>query len=1042
MRESLGVKMSRKGKLPSDAPSPDVTERKRAEEVLQEREEAYLDLLENANDLVQSVAPDGRFLYVNRRWRETLGYTEEEISRLSLFDIIHPDSQAHCMEIFQQVISGGSVDRVEAAFVTKDGKKVMVEGSANCRFVDGKPIATRGIFRDITERREVEEKLLRAAGEWRQTFDAISDLLSIHDKDFKIVRVNKAYASAFKMKPQELIGKTCYEVVHGTREPWPDCPHKRVLETKRPATAQFFEPRLGIYLEVSASPIFDDKGEVTGIVHLAKDITERREAEELYRTLATSSPTAVYIAQEGKIVFANPQLQKVTGYSEDELLGKEPLVLVYPEDREQVRESAVAMLKGNRSSPYEFRTIDKAGETMWHLGTVSSINYKGKPATLGNFIDITERKRVEEELRSSEERLKILFEFAPDAYYLNDLKGNFIDGNKAAEELTGYKKHELIGKSFLKLKLLPSRQIPKAAKLLAKNALGKPTGPDEFILNRKDGSQVPVEIMTFPIRFKGQALVLGIARDITERKQAEEALGESEEKYRAIFESANDIFLLLDSEGTILDVNKKVKEIGGYEREELIGENIGSLAMMIPKKSLDIILKNFAKRMAGVTVPPYEIEVIGKGGKLMTMEINAVTVKKEGKTVGDLAILRDITERKRLEHNLRERVKELECLYGIAVITEKPGITLDKLCQQVVDLLPAGWQYPEITGARIIIKDRKFETENYRETEWKQSSDIRARGAKVGVVEVCYLEERPEIDEGPFSREERMLISAVAERVGENIERMQAEEELMEKTRQLEAASGAKSEFLASMSHELRTPLNVIMGFSELLLDGVPGEINDEQRECLGDVLGSGQHLLALINDVLDLSKVEAGKIELRLENLNLADIIDDVVQGVKPMLDDNGHQLKVRVEAGLPQVHADKKRLRQVLLNLLSNAIKFTAAGGELGIEAGRQGEWCQISVVDSGIGIRQEDQERIFEAFTQVDTLPEREKGGTGLGLALTRQFVEAGGGKIWVESEYGKGSKFTFTLPLAREGEPPLEEDKKELVGGLLKQRDYVI
>jgi len=239
---------------------------------------------------------------------------------------------------------------------------------------------------------------------------------------------------------------------------------------------------------------------------------------------------------------------------------------------------------------------------------------------------------------------------------------------------------------------------------------------------------------------------------------------------------------------------------------------------------------------------------------------------------------------------------------------------------------------------------------------------------------------------------------------------------LFEANEELRKTTQAKSEFLAHMSHELRTPLNAIIGFSELILDGVPGEINDEQRQCLNDIYNSGQHLLNLINDVLDLSKVEAGKIELKLESLNLAGVIRRVIQTVKPMLDDNRHELKVSIEEGLPQVRTDRSRLRQIFFNLLSNAVKFTPPGGKLGIAVSRDGDWCQVSVVDNGIGIREEDQERIFETFSQGETLPGRESEGTGLGLALTKQLVEICGGKIWVESKYGKGSRFTFTLPLA--------------------------
>ena len=227
----------------------------------------------------------------------------------------------------------------------------------------------------------------------------------------------------------------------------------------------------------------------------------------------------------------------------------------------------------------------------------------------------------------------------------------------------------------------------------------------------------------------------------------------------------------------------------------------------------------------------------------------------------------------------------------------------------------------------------------------------------------------------------------------------------------------AKSAFLASMSHELRTPLNTITGFCQLLLDGIPGKINEEQRQCLSDILDSGQHLLNLINDVLDLSKAEAGKLELKPENLDVADIIDNVVQTVKPMLTDNRHKLGLSIEKGLPEIRADKGKLRQIFLNLVSNAINFTPAGGQLSIKVSRQGDWCQVSVVDNGMGIKKEEQERIFQPFTRIDKLPDRKRAGTGLELALTKQFVEIMSGKIWVESEYGKGSRFILTLPLAR-------------------------
>ncbi|MBA7617927.1 Non-motile and phage-resistance protein [subsurface metagenome] len=221
---------------------------------------------------------------------------------------------------------------------------------------------------------------------------------------------------------------------------------------------------------------------------------------------------------------------------------------------------------------------------------------------------------------------------------------------------------------------------------------------------------------------------------------------------------------------------------------------------------------------------------------------------------------------------------------------------------------------------------------------------------------------------------------------------------------------------MANMSHGLRTPLNAILGFSELMRDEVPGKINDEQRQSLDDILNSGKHLLNLINEVLDLSKIESGKTKLKLTNIALTEVIDSLARTMMPILALRKQSLDVEVEEGLPLAHADKSRLTEVFLNLLGNAAKFTPDGGRLKVEAARDGDWCQVSVIDSGIGIKKEEQERIFDPFYQLDNPLTRGKSGTGLGLTLVRQIVEKHGGRVWVESEYGKGSRFTFTLPLA--------------------------
>jgi signal transduction histidine kinase len=248
------------------------------------------------------------------------------------------------------------------------------------------------------------------------------------------------------------------------------------------------------------------------------------------------------------------------------------------------------------------------------------------------------------------------------------------------------------------------------------------------------------------------------------------------------------------------------------------------------------------------------------------------------------------------------------------------------------------------------------------------------------------------------------------------------EQQVEERTRELgqaiielESASRHKSDFLANMSHELRTPLNAIIGFSEVLLERMFGDINSKQKEYLQDILSSGRHLLSLINDILDISKVEAGRMELQPGPVDLRFVLQNAISLVRERATRQGISLALDIDQSVGAIEADERRVKQILFNLLSNALKFTPAGGRVMVTAALLGDAVQISVRDTGIGIKSEDQDRIFEEFQQAG--PGKAVEGTGLGLALAKRFVEMHGGRIWVESAVGTGSSFTFTLPLHR-------------------------
>jgi signal transduction histidine kinase len=259
------------------------------------------------------------------------------------------------------------------------------------------------------------------------------------------------------------------------------------------------------------------------------------------------------------------------------------------------------------------------------------------------------------------------------------------------------------------------------------------------------------------------------------------------------------------------------------------------------------------------------------------------------------------------------------------------------------------------------------------------------------------------------------LVTALANQSKVAVENAHLFLEIEEKSEQLEIANRHKSEFLANMSHELRTPLNAIIGFSEVLLDRMFGEINDKQDEYLQDIFGSGKHLLSLINDILDLSKIEAGRMELELTTFSLPMAIDNALTLVRTRAENHGITLATDVDGRLGDFVGDERKIKQILLNLLSNAVKFTPEGGRVGVHAAPANGHVEVAVSDTGIGIAQADQALIFEEFRQAGTDHAGKREGTGLGLTLTRKFVELHGGSIGLKSEVGRGSTFTFTLPV---------------------------
>ena len=372
---------------------------------------------------------------------------------------------------------------------------------------------------------------------------------------------------------------------------------------------------------------------------------------------------------------------------------------------------------------------------------------------------------------------------------------------------------------------------------------------------------------------------------------------------------------------------------------------------------------------------------------------------------------------------------------------------MDGLLTQALETIAAAWEYPDITCVRITLEGREYVTSNWSETRWTQSAPITNREGTVGTLEVAYLEEKPELDEGPFLKEERELIAALAKLFGDFTERrrvtlavteqagrlIRSNAELESANRELMKLDRMKSDFVSNVSHELRTPLTAVKAYAETLIEHK--SLSEEQRESFAKIiLEQSDRLATLVDDLLDVSKTEAGALRMELAPINVDRAIATAMQSVGPGTQKEGIEINVRPSQKDNYVLADENRFVQVLVNLLNNSVKFTGRGGRIdvisvpvadsaggSVQSEVKPTYLRITISDNGIGIAPEELDRVFDRFKQVAEKTGGKPAGTGLGLTICRNLVLAMGGRIWAESSVEKGSRFHFTLPLAQGLEP---------------------
>jgi len=903
---------------------------------------------------------------------------------------------------------------------------------------------------ELEERNRADQALRESEARYRGVVSALAEGILVYGMDGTIVDYNASAQTILDLPEGSLRGSRSshpnWHVLHedGSEFKPEENPTLYTLRTGKPCSNVIMglnkpDGRM-IWLSVNTQPMAKEGEALKGVVASFADITASRvaqlalrESEEKLRLITGTIEDVFWMHTPGitHVLYASPAFEKLWQMPVAQLYlsPRDFLSIIHPDDLAAYKERIDTSDAKGAAYEIEYRILPADGSLRWIrergfpiLGDDGSLRLMTCVCT-----DIT-GWRVAQEMQRFQASL--LAKVAQ-AVIATDLSGKVTYWNKFAETLYGWSEAEVLGKQNAQL-VAHSISPEQSAQIEEKLNRGE-VWVGELPAISKDGRVFPTHVNLTPL-LDGQGspmAVISVAYDVTESRRQEQALRASEEKYRALMESLDNVIISVDQNGVLLYLNELAAQMFGAQASVLQGKSIHDLfPEPAASRYLDLVrqairqgrqevFENQSKvkgqmRWHRTTIQP----IYGADGQVMYALVNATDIHDLKTTQQQLEDLN-----RTLEERVRERTQEVrrsETTYRALFENSNDGIYLFSPFGETVAVNQKGLDILGLSREEFLThRIGDMIVPGQRQEEYDRFSAV-LRGEAVPLYERTYLKaggEQVEVEVNLSAiREPSGQIILVQSVVRDITLRKQAEETLRRANQEMGSAMRMKDEFLASMSHELRTPLTGILGISEALQMQTYGALNERQLRSVGNIENSGRHLLELINDILDLSKLEAGKLTLEMDWLQLNDVCEASLHLIRAMAQKKSQDVSYAISPPDIMMQGDGRRLKQILVNLLSNAVKYTPQGGRLGLDvnSSESERRVYLSVWDNGIGIKPEDMERLFKPFVQLDSSLAREQAGTGLGLALVNDLVKIHGGTVEVKSVENEGSRFTVALP----------------------------